>query len=56
MASAHLISDEASRQGRAGHPRREAAKWSPRRTLLFVGGASLTLWLVILLVVMALVG
>jgi hypothetical protein len=56
MASTDLISSEAPRQARASRASHDAAKWSMRKTLLVVGGASLTLWAVILLVAMAVLG
>lgn len=56
MASTDLISGEALRQARASRASRDTAKWSARKTLLFVGGASLTLWVVILLIAIALLG
>jgi hypothetical protein len=56
MASTHPISSEALRQARAGRASHHAEKWSKRKTLLFIGGASLTLWIVILLIAIALLG
>ena len=56
MASTNLISSEALREARAGRASHDAAKWSTRKTLLFVGGASLTLWVVTLLLALALLG
>lgn len=50
MASTKLSSGEALRQARAGRASHDVAKWSTRKTLLFVGGASLALWLVILFI------
>jgi hypothetical protein len=50
MASTNLIPSEALRQARACRAPHDAAKWSTRKTLLFVGGASLTLWVVILFI------
>jgi hypothetical protein len=56
MASTDLSSGGALRQAGAGRASHDAAKWSARKMLLFVGGASLTLWLVILLAATALLG
>jgi hypothetical protein len=56
MAGIKLSLDEAQRQARAGRVSDDAAKWSTRKTLLFVGGASLTLWLVILFIATQLLG
>jgi hypothetical protein len=56
LASTDLIGRETLRQARADRASHDVARWSARRTLLFVGGASLTLWLVIALLVVALIG
>jgi hypothetical protein len=56
MAGIKLSLDEELRQARAGRAPEDAAKWSARKTLLFVGGASLTLWLVILFIATQLLG
>jgi hypothetical protein len=56
MAGIKLSLDEASRQARAGRESHDAAKWPARKTLLFVGGASLALWLVILFIAAQLFG
>ena len=56
MASTNLSSGEALRPAVTGRAHDDAAKWSTRKTLLFVSGASLTLWVVILLIAMALLG
>jgi hypothetical protein len=56
MASSNLSSHEALRPAPAGGASHDNAKWPTRKTLLFVGGASLVLWLAILLAAMALLG
>lgn len=56
MAGFKLSLDEALRQARAGRVSHDVAKWSARKTLLFVGGASLGLWLVIILIATQLLG
>jgi hypothetical protein len=56
MASTNLISSEALREARADRACHDAAKWSTRKTLLFVGGASLTLWVAILFIAAARLG
>jgi hypothetical protein len=54
MAGIKLSWDEALRQARADGVPHDVAKWPARKTLLFVAGASLGLWLMILLSAMAL--
>ena len=56
MASTNSFSSEALRQVRADRASQSAAKWPTWKTLLFIGAASLTLWLMILLAAMALLG
>lgn len=56
MSGYKLSLDEALRQARADGVSHDVAKWSARKTLLFVGGASLGLWLIIVLVATQLLG
>jgi hypothetical protein len=56
MASTNLSSRETLRQAGAGREPHDAAKWPARKTVLFVGGASLALWLVILFIATQLFG
>jgi hypothetical protein len=56
MAGIKFSLDTALRQARAGRVPHDVAKWSARKTLLFVAGASLGLWLIILFLAMALLG
>lgn len=50
MASTDPVWNYLRPQAPADRPSRDAAKWSARKTLLFIVGASLALWLAILLV------
>jgi hypothetical protein len=56
MAGFKLSLDEALRQARGDRASPDVAKWSARKTLLFIGGASLGLWLVIILIATQLLG
>ncbi len=56
MASTNPSPRETLRQARAGRDSPDVAKWPARKTVLFVAGASLALWLVILFIATQLFG
>jgi hypothetical protein len=54
MAGKNLSPGGTPRQTHVDRGSRDVAKWTRRKTMLFIAGASLALWLIILILAIAL--